>query len=339
MTFARPEALWLTLLAPVAPVVVAWLWHRHLRALAAWASAALWDRLDLDYSQRRLTVSILALAFAVLGTTLALARPQWGSSEEMVERKGVDVVFILDSSLSMQARDVAPSRLEIGKALVRQLIVAMPGNRTALVQTEGKGVVLSPLTVDSAVIDLLLDTVLPGSLPDPGTRLDSALTEALDLFPPESEKHRVVVIVSDGEDHGSEWKKALDKLIEGGVVIHALGTGTRGGTPILIGDGGTPLYKQDSQGNVVVTRLEPTVLERLAGESGGIFVEVDSPVVDAEPLLSAITSMEKRTLSGEILEVAAERFQWPLAAAVVSLVLLLAVPPLSSIRSTGRQAS
>jgi Ca-activated chloride channel family protein len=339
MTFARPDALWLTLLAPLAVLAMAWLWRQQLRAIAAWAVSSLWNRLDLRHSRRRLTVSLAAIALAVLATAVALSRPRWGTIEQMVERRGVDVVFVLDSSLSMQARDVAPSRMEIAKALVRRLVGGLPGHRMALVQAEGKGLVLSPLTVDTAVIDLLLDTVYPASLPDPGTRLGSALNEALRLFPPEGEKHRVMILVSDGEDHGSNWKESLNRLTDAGVKVHALGVGSRKGSPIELEGSDDTRYKQDSEGHVVVSRLHPEILQSLAEASGGLYIEVDSPAVDSAPLISEINSMERRTVSGEILDIAAERFQWPLAIAATATLLFLIFPPLTSAGRSGASGS
>ena len=337
MTFAHPDALLMTLLVPIAVLAMAWLWRQQLRAIAAWAVTGLWHRLDLRYSNRRMAVSLTAIAVALLAVTLALARPRWGTVEQKVERKGVDIVFVLDSSLSMQARDVAPSRMEIAKALVRRLVAALPAHRTALVQAEGKGLVLSPLTVDTAVIDLLLDTVYPASLPEPGTRLGSALDAALKLFPPEGEKHRVLVLLSDGEDHGSKWNESLTRLTDAGVKVHALGVGSRRGAPIELAGSGDARYKHDSAGNVVVSKLEPKMLQALADGSGGVYLEVDSPAVDPAPLIDEINSMEKRTVSGEILDVAAERFQWPLGLAVLATALFLVFPPLTSRLASGEE--
>ncbi len=101
---------------------------------------------------------------------LALAQPRWGESEQKIERHGVDVVFVLDTSLSMATTDLPPNRLWVAQTLVRRLVQALPGHRVALVQAEGDGVVMVPLTADSAVLDLVLDAVLPGSLPTPGHR-------------------------------------------------------------------------------------------------------------------------------------------------------------------------
>jgi len=336
MTFSRPEALWLALIAPLAVGAFGWFWRRQLRAIAAWSSASLWPRLGFELRGGRMAMTLIALGVAFLGTALALAKPRWGSTEQLVERRGVDIVFVLDSSLSMQARDVAPSRMEIAKALIRGMLAGLPGHRTALVQAEGKGLVLSPLTVDTAVIDLLLDTVFPASLPEPGTRIGSALDDALELFPPEGEKHRVLILVSDGEDHGSNWREALSRLSEASVIVHTIGVGTRKGTPIELPGTGERRYKQDASGRVVVSKLDPSILEEIAEASGGIYVEVDSPSADPTPLVAAINSMHTRTLTGETLEVAAERFQWPLALSALATALLLLLPPATRSRRLTR---
>ena len=265
MSFAEPRLLWLALLAPLAAAAALWLWRRRLAADAAWASRALWGRLLAGYRPRRPALSALALALAVLGASLALARPRWGTSEERVERRGVDVVFLLDSSLSMAAFDAPPSRLSVAKTLVRRLAGAMPGNRVALVQAEGVGVVLAPLTLDGAVLDLLLDAVEPGSLGRPGTELAPGFDAAIELFSEGTEKHRVLVVLSDGEDHGGGLDARLARLREEGIVVHAIGVGTPEGAPIHLpgGDGfGDPerTYKRDASGDVVITRLREETL-------------------------------------------------------------------------------
>lgn len=339
MIFAAPKVLWLAILTPVTALAAVLFWQRYLRKLRAWASAGIWQRVGLTFSKRHLVLSILCLCVAVLGTSIALARPRWGVVETTVERQGVDVVFLLDSSLSMATADVAPSRLSIAKSLVRRLAANLPGHRVALVQAEGRGLVLAPLTIDTAVVDLLLDTVIPGSLPDPGTRLAPALTEAIKLYPPDGEKHRVLVIVSDGEDHGSAWQDSLQTLKDSGVVVHTLGVGTSRGGPIPLAPGassspesGKPddRYKQDEDGRVVVSRLNEGVLEQLASETGGTYVPVPRAGADPSSILRAIESMQKRSFDSESLEVLAERFQWPLGLAALALLLHLLAAPLTS---------
>ncbi|HYX23340.1 MAG TPA: VWA domain-containing protein, partial [Thermoanaerobaculia bacterium] len=301
MSFGAPLLLWLALLAPAAAALSFWLWRRRLAADAAWAARGLWDRLLPSFAPRRITLSVLSLALAVLAAALALARPRWGTGEQTVERQGVDVIFLVDSSLSMGARDVPPSRLYVAKSLVRRMARAMPGNRVGLVQTEGDGVMLSPLTLDGAVLDLLLDTIDPGSLPTPGTELATGLETALRTFGQGSEKHRVLVVLSDGEDWGGGLDDEVAKLREAGVAVYALGLGTLAGAPVPIpGAAGSPGdVKRDAEGNVVVTRLHPEVMEKLARSTGGSYLGVTSAAADPAPLLRQIDRMEKRTIESQ----------------------------------------
>jgi Ca-activated chloride channel family protein len=324
MIFAEPHLLWLALLAPLAALAAAWIWRRRLAADAAWAARGLWDRLLPAYRPRRITLSVACLGLAVLGTSLALARPRWGSSRETVERRGVDVVFLIDSSLSMGVMDVSPSRLFVAKTLVRRMAQAMPGNRLGLVQTEGTGVVLAPLTLDGAVVDLLLDTVEPGSLPTPGTELAPGLEAALRLFGEGTDKHRVLVVLSDGEDHGGGLESRLAQIEEAGITVHALGVGTPEGAPVPIPGGD---FKREGDGSVVISRLHEDVLEGMARETGGTYLRAASAAVDPAPILRQIDGMEKRTVESQAINTREERFQWPLALAVLALLLYLAIGP------------
>jgi len=326
MTFGAPILLWLALLAPAAAALSLWLWRRRFAADAAWATRGLWDRLLPGFSPRRTALSVLWLAVTVLGVSLALARPRWGAGEQKVERKGVDVVFLIDSSLSMGARDVPPSRLYVAKSLVRRMARAMPGNRVGLVQTEGDGVMLSPLTLDGAVLDLLLDTIDPGSMPTPGTELASGVETALRTFGQGSEKHRVLVVLSDGEDWGGGLDDETAKLKEAGVVAYTLGIGTVNGAPVPI-PGSPSETKRDGEGNVVITQLHPEVMAKLARATGGSYLQVASAAADPAPLLRKIDRMEKRTFESQSLSTLEERFQWPLGLAAVALVLHLGLGP------------
>lgn len=326
--FSEPRLLAGAALAPLAVAALAvWLWRRRFAADAAWASRGLWSRLMPTWSPGRIRLSVACLALAVLGASIALARPRWGSGREEVERRGVDLVFVIDSSLSMGVLDVAPSRLYVAKALVRRMAQALPGNRIGLVQTEGTGMVLAPLTLDGAVVDLLLDAVEPGSLPTPGTELAPGLETALRLFGEGSEKHRALVLLSDGEDHGGGLEQQIARLREGGVVVHAFGIGTPGGSPVPIPGTGGRSFKRGSDGSLVISRLHEDVLEGLARATGGSYTRVTSAAADPAPVLRQIDSMEKKTIESQVSSHLEERFQWPLALAVAALLLHLAVGP------------
>lgn len=329
MNFAHPRLLALLLIGPVVALLGALLWKRRFAADAAWASRALWDRLHPAFHPGRVWLSVAFLALAAAGIGLALARPRWGSSEQTVERQGVDVVFLVDSSLSMAARDVQPSRLFVAKSLVRRMVRELPGNRVGLIQTEGTGVVLAPLTLDGGVLDLLLDTVEPGSLPTPGTELAPGIETALRLFGEGDEKHRVLILLSDGEDHGGGVEDRISRL-EDGVVVHAIGVGTTEGSRIPLP--GAPGYKKDPEGGFVTTRLHEETLEKLTRATGGSYLRATSAAADPGPILRQIDRMEKRTLESQTLSTLEERFQWPLALAALALALYLALGPFAPVR-------
>jgi Ca-activated chloride channel family protein len=329
MTFGAPTFLWLALLAPAAAAAAFWLWKRRLAADAAWASRNLWRRLLPDYAPNRLTLSVVTLALAVLGASLALARPRWGAGEQKVERRGVDVVFLIDSSLSMGALDASPSRLFVAKSLVRRMVREMPGNRVGLVQTEGDSLVLAPLTLDGGVLDLLLDAVDPGSLPTPGTELAPGVETALRLFGEGSEKHRVLVMLSDGEDFGGGLDSEIARLKEEGVAVFAFGVGSPQGAPVPI-PGGNGELKKDAEGNVVTSKLNEENLEKLARATGGSYLRATSAALNPAPILQQIDRMEKRTIESQSLSTLTERFQWPLALAALALLLHLGVGPFAA---------
>ncbi len=330
MNFAALHWLWLAAAAPLAAAVAGWCWRRRLAAAAAWAARPLWDRLLPGYAPRRLWASAILLLVVVLGIALALARPRWGVSSERIERRGVDVVFVLDTSLSMATRDLVPSRLWVAQTLVRRLARELEGHRVALVEAEGAGVAMVPLTTDAAVIDLVLDAARPGSLPIPGTELAPALEEARGLFPADGDGHRALVLVSDGEDHGAGLDRAAGRLRQAGVVVHALGVGTLEGKPLELprpaGEAGIE-YKRDAEGRVVISRLHEDTLEELCRETGGVYLRATGAATDLGRIVAAIDGMDRRRYDAEARSAFEERFQWPLALAIAALGLMLVIPP------------
>ncbi|MEM1181744.1 MAG: VWA domain-containing protein [Acidobacteriota bacterium] len=332
MELARPEWMWFLLLAPAVGGLAALAWRRRLRAIAVWSSRGLWGRLVPGFDVARLRFSVVALVAAALFTVLALTQPRWGQSEQHIERQGIDIVFVLDTSLSMATQDLQPSRLWVAQTLIRQLAQRLPGHRVALVQAEGDGVVMAPLTADAAILDLLLDAVQPGSLPTPGTELAPALRRAAELFGEGEGTHRAMVVFSDGEDHGKGTQEIADELSEAGILVHTVGVGTLEGMPFFpapLPEETEQEYHRDEGGNVVVSRLIEANLELLARATGGVYLRATSAGTSVEPLFDAIESMERRGYGAETIERLEERFQWPLGLAILALALHLGRSPFS----------
>lgn len=326
MNFADPRLVWLALAAPLAAAAALWLSRRRAAAESAWASRAIEPRLRSGSRPRPPLWAAVLLGLATLGIVLALARPRWGESIETVDQRGVDIVFVLDTSASMATYDVLPSRIWLAQSLVRRMARELPGNRVALVQAEGVGVVMAPLTVDVAVLDLLLDAIEPGSLPLPGTQFAPALRRAIALFPAGHDKQRVLVLLSDGEDHEEELAPVIAELVESGIVVHTVGVGTTQGAPVPV-SGRDGEFKRTVGGEIVISRLHPAVLEKLSSATGGIYLEASNANADPGPILGRISEMQKRGLSSSTVATLEERFQWPLGAAAAALALWLAVSP------------
>ena len=332
MELAHPHWLWLLLLAPALVGLLALAWRRRLGAVAAWASRGLWSRLVPSYQRGRLTISVAALGVATLLTALALAQPRWGQTEESIERQGIDIVFVLDTSLSMATQDLQPNRLWVAQTLIRQMAQQLPGHRVALVQAEGDGVVMAPLTADAAILDLLLDAVQPGSLPTPGTELEPALRRAAALFGDDEGTHRAMVVLSDGEDHGKGTQPIADELSERGIIVHTVGVGTLEGMPLLPAPlpGEQPDYHRDESGVIVVSRLIEENLEELARGTGGVYLRATSAGTSVAPLLAAIESMERRSYGAETVSRLEERFQWAVGLAILALLAHLVREPFTT---------
>lgn len=329
MTWANPQLLWLLVSAPLVALLAGWLWRRRLRATSAWVSRGLWPRLAPGLDSRRLVLATVLLTVATAGVASSLARPRWGVVEEEVEHRGADVVFVLDSSLSMGAVDVRPDRLAVGKVLIRRMADSLPGHRIGVVQAEGEGRVLAPLTFDRGVVDIVLESAEPATLPTPGTVLSTGLHRAMELLPEPAERSTrgIVVLVSDGEDHSENPLQGIDDLAESGVAIHAVGVGTREGSPLPI-PGSSPVeYKTDRFGDRVHSRLEPSVLQRLAAVTGGRFVEATGAGVDLGPIVDAIAGAAGGGGTVSVVTRHEERFQWFLVPAAAALLVLLSVSP------------
>ena len=332
MSWGAPESLVLLAAAPIAVLLGWWWWQRATRALAAWAARSQWHRLGVDASTRRLAWRLVLLFLAIASMAAAVARPRWGESEQTVEIVGVDTVAILDTSASMRVEDVTPSRSEVARAILGNLTRELEGHRLALVQMEGTVRALTPMTADMEAVRLALDSARINSLERPGTDLGLALERGAEMFLPGEERHRAILVVTDGEDHGEQLGDAMRQLASEGVAVHVLAIGTPDGGPIPIAGAGPGTYKQDANGQIVMSKLAADSLRELADVTGGTLVTVERAGQSIDPIVDAILSLERRSLGTETVVLHEERFQLPLLLAVLALVAMSLVSPLRPAR-------
>ncbi len=342
MRFLRPELLWLLLALPPVGLLGFALARRRRRALARFAGGS--DRLDRFLGEvgahRRALKGLLLLVAAAFGV-LAAARPQWGSRLESVEGRGVDVVVVLDTSLSMACADVAPDRLAVAKYVASNVLEKLAGNRIGLVTFAGRATLSCPLTPDVEAVRLFLDATELDSVPVPGTALADALDAAIRAFGAQpgasGDRSRAVLLLSDGEDHEAGTDEALERLHAVGAVLYAVGVGTREGGPIPVSDaaGADAGYKKDAGGNIVTTRLDEDLLERIAVKSGGRYWQATPSGLEIDDVVAAVSELDTSEYGKVLRTRYEERYQIPLALALIALAAESLIPD----RRAGRRSS
>ncbi|HUM01865.1 MAG TPA: VWA domain-containing protein [Thermoanaerobaculia bacterium] len=270
----------------------------------------------------RVLVALVALALGA-----ALARPRWGERTETVERRGADVVLLLDTSASMRATDVTPSRFVVARQAALSLLSNLPADRVALVGCEGEAQTLVPLTMDGAAVGIFLEALEPGIGAKPGTSIASGLAAASDLLPAGALGGKHCVVFSDGEDLEGGVEKAAERAKAEGIVVHTVFVGGLDGkgAPVPETDVAGQLtgYKTDASGAPVVSKPDPVLLRQLAATTGGTFSVAAPGRTDLSAVARQIDLSARRPLSATLATNLEERFQVPLGVAVASLALLL----------------
>jgi len=271
---------------------------------------------------RRWTKALLiGLAFSFL--ILTLAEPKWGFQIQEVKRRGVDLVIALDLSNSMLAQDVKPSRLQRAKLEIESLLKVIKGDRVGLVAFAGVAFLQCPLTLDYATVRLFLDDLNVASLPRAGTDLGQALRKSVEAFEGQEGGERIVFLMTDGEDHGRSLEEALSEAKKKGIVLYPVGLGRPEGSPIpIVEEGEERRYLRDREGEIVLSKADGTVLERIAAATGGKAGQIGSGTFSLRDLYQReIVPREKRELDTQQTKNYFHRFQWPLAAAIFFLYL------------------
>jgi Ca-activated chloride channel homolog len=317
---------WIAFFAAV-PLLASFLWwasRRRARARAAFASHALFARiaagLERDRTASRARTTCVLGGFVCLG--LALLRPQWGFHWEEVTRKGIDIVVAIDTSKSMLASDAKPNRLEVAKRKIEDLLRLSAGDRVGLVAFAGASFLECPLTLDYGAVRLFLEDVDVGIIPRGGTALRDAIEKSAAGFEDEDRDHKAILLVTDGEDLEGDADAAVKIAKDRGLSIYAIGIGSPEGSLIQIDDGkGGKSFLKDSEGNVVKTHLDEETLKKIALETGGAYTRATPGSTDVEQIYAHVAKMGKKELGSLRTKRFEERFQWPLAAALVFFVV------------------
>ena len=262
---------------------------------------------------------ILGIIFIIL----ASVGPQIGMKLTELTRKGIDIFILVDTSTSMNAVDVKPSRMEKAKYELGRLLNNLEGDRAGLIAFAGSAHLHCPLTEDYSASRLFLNMMDTDLITTQGTDLAAAIQLALDHVEEDDEKFKVFVLVSDGEDHQGEVITLAEQARDLGIIIHTLGVGTPAGGPIPIYDdnGNRIDFKKNRIGQVVTSTLNESTLDEMARITGGIYIRVENQVNAITPLLKEIDQMEKRELKSHVFSQYEDRYQVFL---IIGLLLFLA---------------
>jgi len=336
LRFADNEYFLFFLLIPIFIVFYYSVFKWKKRAMARFGNLDLVNKLSRSTSRGRQIGKAALLIFGVLFMTLALARPQIGTRLEEVKREGVDIVVALDVSFSMLAEDVQPSRLAKAKHEISTFIDLLQGDRIGLIAFAGEAFIQCPLTLDYGAAKTFLEIMDPSLIPAPGTNLSAAIALAMKSFESKERKYKVLILITDGEDHGDKTEEYVEAADKEGVIIFTVGIGSPKGVPIPLYDqrGAKRGFKKDQKDEVILTKLDELTLQKIALATGGKFYRSTTGETKLEKIYEEISKMEKKELASMKFSQYEDRFQYVLGGAIFLLILELVI---SERVKTGRE--
>src|SRR5437762_12485549 len=273
MRFANPQMLWLLpVTVPLLAWFLWWAWRKRQTLIAQFVQSRLLAQLTVGVAPLRQKIRLGLLVVAVAAALLALARPQWGFDWEEAKQRGLDIVVAIDTSRSMLAEDVRPSRLARATVAALDLMKEAKNDRLALIPFAGAAFLQCPLTLDEQAFRQSVEALEVGIIPVGGTALTEAIETALTAFK-EGDNIKILVLFTDGEDHDSGALAAAEKAARAGLKVFTIGLGTANGELLRATDekGGVS-YIKDEQGNVVKSRLNESLLQQIADATGGYYL-------------------------------------------------------------------
>src|SRR5437660_3671369 len=327
MSFGAPIWFWALLVIPVLALLFARAEQRGIARLREFVSPRLLPQLAATVNRSR---RVFRFALLMLGLALAivsLARPQWGYVYEDVKRKGLDLLFAVDTSRSMLSNDVHPNRLERVKLAAQDLVNQLQGDRVGLIAFAGRAFLQAPLTIDYEAAVESINDLDTKTIPEGGTNISEAINLAVNTFGKSAAGNRALIIFTDGEELNGDAAKTAKSAADVGVRIFTVGVGTPQGSliPINSDDGGTAFVK-DSAGQVVKSKLDEKRLHEIAQISGGFYLHLDDgPRTMSQLYSQGLANMKAADIDARLGRRPIERYEWPLGAAMLALTMSILI--------------
>ncbi len=328
MHFAEPSMLHLFWAVIVLAVFLFGAIGRRFRVLQRFAVGQLLSEIVPGLSLGRWRLKSVLLAGVFVFSVLALARPQWGFEWQEVKRRGLDILMVVDTSKSMLTTDVKPNRLERTKLAIKDLLKKLNGDRVGLIAFAGDAFLVCPLTVDYSGFMLSLNDLDEHTVGRGGTNLSRAIEEAIRGYDATRNEYKAIVLVTDGDDLEGDALAAARKAKDKGIKIYSIGIGTPEGELVqFVNERGETEFLKDSSGNFVKSRLNEGLLQQIALATGGMYVRSSGADFGLDFIYThELTKLEKHDIEQKMKKHYHERFQIPLAAAVILLLLETCFP-------------
>jgi Ca-activated chloride channel homolog len=322
--FQLEEDIWFWLLLILLGMLLVFLWTQlwKKRTKRKFSDLTLLERLSPDQSAFKSVLKFITLSLSFICLIIALVNPKIGTSLQTVKREGVDIVFAIDVSKSMLAEDIAPSRLEKAKQLTTQIINNLVSDRVGIIAYAAKAVPQLPITTDYSSAKMFLQNLNTDMLSSQGTAIDEAIQLSRSYYNDEEQTNRVLVIISDGEDHNDLSLEVAEAAAEEGIKIFTIGVGTEKGGPIPLKRNGIVMsYKKDQNGATVITKLNTNTLSEIAKEANGTYVDGKNTNDVIETIGDILNKMDKKEFEAKEFAEFEDQFQWFLGLGLFFLIL------------------
>jgi len=324
MNFGAPNWLWALAFLPLLVLLYVRGERRSAIKLREFVSPRLLQQLAGNVDRVRRAIRFAFVLFALVLAIIALAKPRWGYTYEDVKRRGLDLLFAVDTSRSMLSNDVAPNRLERVKLAAQDLITELQGDRAGLIAFAGRAFLQAPLTIDyDAAVESIndLDTK---TIPEGGTNISEAIALATQTFGKSAMGNRALVIFTDGEELSGDAVTEAKKAADAGVKIFTVGVGTAQGSLIPVEGNGEAGFVKDAKGQVVKSKLDENRLREIAQATGGIYLHLESgPQTMRQLYADGLSKLKTAEIDARLSRRPIERYEWPLAGAIVALIASL----------------
>ena len=323
LTFGAPDWFWLLAAIPLATILFLWSHKRGRELVSKIVAPRLREQLAGSVSPLRRSIRAGLMLAALVFAAIALAQPRYGFIEKETKQKGRDVIVAIDTSRSMMATDVSPTRLARAKLFTQDLVRLMQGDRVGLIAFAGSAFLQAPLTLDYSAVTNSLDELDTDLIPVGGTNLAAAINAALEAFGKAEGNTRALVVLTDGEELDADGIAAAKRAAQEGIRIFTVGIGSPEGSLIPIRlDDGQPDFVRDKAGKPVTSKLDESRLREIAAATGGFFIPI-GPEAARDIFEKGIVPMELSENGVFNARQPIERYQWPLAVATILLALSL----------------